>query len=237
MKGGNVNNLKTLRGSEHQADFAARLGIPYIDGPMLSKLEKGYFLPTPWDAKIIAEKLGVKIADIWPEYPVQVRLHAETPQKRAIAFANGSDAKNYGIVTRHIPVGRQNAVTWEQIRDKTMLAERPIRERIEEARADNNIILNLNDGRGYFTVDPSDPSDLPSAILSYHRDMTIVRKICIKNAPVRRYIDRHSHEPAQLSFGICLRCGEVAGNGLYCEDCEKKIVAAGGTATTIKENL
>ena len=55
-----------------------------------------------------------------------------------------------GIET-YIPFGRENAITL------TKLSDRKVREQIEQARREGNIIINNQDGRGYYrTNDPDE---------------------------------------------------------------------------------
>ena len=56
-------------------------------------------------------------------------------------------------ITDFIPFGRQNAVTRRRLAELTGLSDRIIRQKIEKARADGAVIINLQDGRGYFQSD------------------------------------------------------------------------------------
>lgn len=56
-------------------------------------------------------------------------------------------------ITDFIPFGRQNAVTRRRLAELTGLSDRNIRQMIEKARADGAVIINLQDGRGYFQSD------------------------------------------------------------------------------------
>lgn len=52
-------------------------------------------------------------------------------------------------IVDYIPFGRGNAVTREQLRSRTGIDDRAIRDMIAAARRDT-VILNMQDGKGYF---------------------------------------------------------------------------------------
>lgn len=53
-------------------------------------------------------------------------------------------------ITDFIPVGKENAVTREQLRLRLNLPDRKIRQMIEDARRDGALIINESDGAGYY---------------------------------------------------------------------------------------
>ena len=53
-------------------------------------------------------------------------------------------------ILNYISTGKENAITRESLTAVTGLSERKIRSLIEEERAKGNIIINLQDGKGYF---------------------------------------------------------------------------------------
>lgn len=53
-------------------------------------------------------------------------------------------------ILSYIPTGRENAVTRKELCIRTGLTDREIRQKIEKARKDGNIIINLQDGKGYY---------------------------------------------------------------------------------------
>lgn len=216
------NNLRQLRGSIHQADFAASLGIPQLDGPMLSRIEKGIVNPTPEDAEIIAEKLGVKIGDIWPAEALSYAVHGQPPEKLVSAFANGQNGKNFASVTRHIPSGKQNAVSWTILSAKTGLRERHIRKMIEDARNDGEIILNY--GTGYYY--PDEPEDAVRYFYYVLKTATSYQK---RLKPLRKLLS--AYIPKQVE--LCLGCGEET-TADFCDKCtaEMKCRRSAGTETT-----
>lgn len=56
-------------------------------------------------------------------------------------------------IEEFIPVGRDNAVTRAQLCARTGLPDRKVREEIEQARRRGAIIINAQDGAGYFKTD------------------------------------------------------------------------------------
>lgn len=55
-----------------------------------------------------------------------------------------------------IPFGRENAVTRQALCTRTGLSDRKVREQIEQARRDGCIIINNQDGKGYYRTDNLD---------------------------------------------------------------------------------
>lgn len=53
-------------------------------------------------------------------------------------------------ITDYIPTGKENAVTRAYLRVVTGLPDRKIREEIEQARRKGAIIINAQDGAGYY---------------------------------------------------------------------------------------
>lgn len=55
-----------------------------------------------------------------------------------------------GKITDYIPEGRDRAVTRERLCDLTGMPDRKVRELIERARRGGEIIINAQDGAGYY---------------------------------------------------------------------------------------
>ena len=60
----------------------------------------------------------------------------------------------------YIHEGKEDAITREELRFLTELSDRTIRELIEQARRNGAIILNLQDGRGYYRPAPDEMDDV-----------------------------------------------------------------------------
>lgn len=223
-----MNNLKSLRGTEHQSSFVLRLGIPYITGPVLSLIETGKVMPIPEDAQKIADTLGVSFDAVWG---APIAVHGKAPEKRTEAFINGADAKNcdYLKVTQHIPVGRANSVSRAVLVSKTGYDDRTVRGMIERARRNGEFILSI--GKGYRYSD--DPAEL-ARYDSIERSRAL--SILIRLAPIRHWLDRNM--PGQM-IERCWRCGDEA-TGDFCENCEtilskREAAVTSAKATTAKE--
>ena len=61
-------------------------------------------------------------------------------------------------IVDYIPVGRENAVTRRQLCELTGMRDRALRNAIEDARQNGEIIINAQDGRGYYRSE--EPNDL-----------------------------------------------------------------------------
>lgn len=55
-----------------------------------------------------------------------------------------------GGIADYIPTGRENAVTRSHLRTVTGFTDRKVREQIEQARRKGAIIINTQDGAGYY---------------------------------------------------------------------------------------
>lgn len=62
------------------------------------------------------------------------------------------------MIMNVIPVGHKNAVTRKQLCISTGMNDRRIRKAVAEARREN-VILNLQDGSGYYIPDMEDETD------------------------------------------------------------------------------
>jgi transcriptional regulator with XRE-family HTH domain len=91
-----VNNLSSIRkerGYIHQGDFAAALKIPYIDAPMLSRIEQGKCNPIPADALKIADNLGKPLSELWDASDLDYGISRDSPEMSSQAIANGLKPK------------------------------------------------------------------------------------------------------------------------------------------------
>ena len=74
-----------------------------------------------------------------------------------------------------IPTGKANAVTREQLCSLTGLSDRTVRKLIEIARIEGAIILNAQDGAGYYVSDH--PADIRRQMATNRsRAMSILRQ-------------------------------------------------------------
>lgn len=56
-------------------------------------------------------------------------------------------------IADYIPIGRENAITRQRLCEVTGLPDRKVREEIEQARRRGAIIVNAQDGAGYYQTE------------------------------------------------------------------------------------
>lgn len=79
-----------------------------------------------------------------------------------------------------IPVGRENAVTRAELACRMGLSDRQMRQAVEDARAEGVIILNRQDGGGYYQTD-----DLDDMMRQYRQDTARALAILKRRKPLR----------------------------------------------------
>ena len=109
-------------------------------------------------------------------------------------------------ITDFIPHGKENAITRAELCSITNLQDRPIRELIETARRNGAIILNDQDGKGYYISD-----NLSDIKRQYHQNNSRAMSILVQQKFLRRKL-------------------KAAGIDV------KKVAATSGKATTTREN-
>ncbi len=89
-------------------------------------------------------------------------------------------------ITDYIGVGKDNAVTRQQLCAVTGLPDRTVRKLIAQARTEGEVICNAQDGRGYYITD--DVKELQHQYLANHsRAMSILQQ----QKHLRKRIDEH----------------------------------------------
>lgn len=83
----------------------------------------------------------------------------------------------------YIPVGHRNAVTRDELRLMTGMHDRQIRRAIEKARSEC-IILNVQDGKGYYRPDPHDDVDRAEINIFYRQERRRIAAIEMTLLPV-----------------------------------------------------
>ena len=86
-------------------------------------------------------------------------------------------------IVNHIPYGRENAIRRDKLCRIAGLGDRAMREEIEKARHDGIIILNDQDGKGYFRSD-----DIEDIYRQYKQNRSRARSILHQNTPLRRVL-------------------------------------------------
>jgi transcriptional regulator with XRE-family HTH domain len=122
-----------------QKDFAAEISI---DAPLLSKICRGHINPTPTMAHRIANALNLPLERIWHLSDMEYGAY---PKNATETIAS---AEYYASVVCHIPTGKENAISRQDLSRKSRMSDRDVRERIQAARFAGHRILSL--GKGYY---------------------------------------------------------------------------------------
>lgn len=78
-------------------------------------------------------------------------------------------------ITDYIPAGKENAITRAQLCALTGFSDRAVRQLIEVARIEGEVIINNQDGKGYYIS--QDPEDIRRQMASNRsRAMSILRQ-------------------------------------------------------------
>lgn len=83
----------------------------------------------------------------------------------------------------YIPIGKENAVSREFLRTMTGLGDRKIRQMIEAARDEGNIIINDQDGKGYYQA-----ADIDEIERQYWQDTRRALSILKRRKHARRIL-------------------------------------------------
>lgn len=94
-------------------------------------------------------------------------------------------------ITDFIPVGKENAVTREQLRLRLNLPDRKIRQMIEDARRDGALIINESDGAGYYQSE-----ELGELKRQFRTNRSRAMSILVQQKHLRRKIKELEHEEA-----------------------------------------
>jgi len=90
----------------------------------------------------------------------------------------------------YIPHGHDNAVTNRELQDKLQITDRQVREYVEQARREGVIIINLQDGRGYFQTD-----DIEYIERQYRQSRSRAMSILVQLKYLRRIMREHGLNP------------------------------------------
>ena len=86
-------------------------------------------------------------------------------------------------IMTYIPKGRENAITRSELVRVINLPDRTIRHMIEKARKDGELIMNAQDGAGYYVSD-----DLGELKRQLHRNHSRAMSILVQQKHLRRKI-------------------------------------------------
>lgn len=88
-------------------------------------------------------------------------------------------------ILEFIPVGKENAVSRHLLCQTIKLSDRKMRKLIEEAREKGEIIINLQDGSGYYR--PSD-DDIDEIEAQYKINNSRAMSILVQQKPMRKVL-------------------------------------------------
>ena len=94
-------------------------------------------------------------------------------------------------ITDYIPFGRKNAITRDRLSRQTGLTDREARELIEKARRDGTIIINKQDGRGYYQPGPDDVADM---LHQYRSNSSRAKSILAQQKHIRKRLRENGVE-------------------------------------------
>lgn len=127
---------------------------PRMDVGMVSRFERGACLPTP---KVLAALETALQASRTELYGGEDLLFVRELEEAMGGVAAEEWPEGVQRIAGAIPFGWANAVTREHLSRELLLTDRKVRELIEQARRYGCIIINAQDGRGYYQSD--DPND------------------------------------------------------------------------------
>lgn len=92
-------------------------------------------------------------------------------------------------IVKFIPLGKENAISRASLAQKAGLSDRKMRNEIENARRRGFLIINLQDGRGYYRSD-----DLDDIERQYRIDTARGRSIWIRRNAMRKMLKEAGRE-------------------------------------------
>lgn len=97
----------------------------------------------------------------------------------------------------YIPRGHENAVTRNRLEAMTGLSDRVVREQIETARKNGAMIINLQDGKGYFR-----PSNLEELQRQYRQNRSRAMSILVQQKHIRKEIESMRLQGEQIGLSV-----------------------------------
>ena len=103
-------------------------------------------------------------------------------------------------ITDFIGIGRENAVDRFQLMERTGLPDRRVRKLIQEARERGEIIINAQDGRGYYISD--DVGEMKRQLASNRsRAMSVLRQLKYLRRKIREAENKDQITIEEVSDG------------------------------------
>lgn len=94
-------------------------------------------------------------------------------------------------IAEYIPYGKENAISRQQLTIITGIKDRKVRKLIEEARVGGELILNLQDGKGYFRATEN---DLDSLEHQYKLNRSRAMSVLVQQKFLRRILKEAGRE-------------------------------------------
>lgn len=145
---------------------------PRMDVGMVSRFETGACLPTPEVLAALETALQAPRSELYGEGDLR-----DVPDESA-------EVPEMSLTTRAlagaVPFGRRNAIPRDALAEKLGMGDRSLRQAIERARAEGLIILNGQDGRGYYQSD-----DILEMERQYRQDTARAMSILKRRKPLR----------------------------------------------------
>ena len=151
---------------------------PRMDVGMVSRFERGACLPTP---KVLAALETALQASRTELYGGEDLLFVRELEEAMGGVAAEEWPEGVQRIAGAIPFGRTNAVTREHLSRELLLTDRKVRELIEQARRCGCIIINAQDGRGYYRTE-----DLDEIERQYKQDTARAMSILSRRKTLRR---------------------------------------------------
>lgn len=147
---------------------------PRMDVGMVSRFERGACLPTTRVREALCEVLQAPDIALWRD-PEVVELSDEEYAEIV------SESRGLPRLLRAIPYGHENAVTRSKLVWLLDMSDRKVRELIEQARRQGEIIINRQDGNGYYRSD-----DIDEMERQYRQDTSRALSILARRKTLRR---------------------------------------------------
>lgn len=178
-----MNRLKERRVAlgMTQAEVAALLTDidPRCDGGMVSRFECGACLPTADVLTSLASILQTTESALFDSVDLAVIRNAN----EADGEKNGitEDAPDVRLIVSLIPVGKVNAIPRTRLARLLGTNDRSARALVQKARECGHIIINAQDGRGYYRTE-----DLDEIERQYKQDTARAMSILSRRKTLRR---------------------------------------------------
>ena len=135
-----------------------------MDVGMVSRFENGVCLPTEKVADALCTILQATKAQLWGEGKAEEMQRKSAEQKAIVE-----------LISRTVPFGRENAIKREDLARVLQVNDRQARHYIGIARLNGVIVINDQNGDGYFQTD-----DVKDLVQQYKQDtnraMTILQR-------------------------------------------------------------